>query len=137
MFCNKSKQTVQQDFERTIKLFFQEEKEEETSTIADSNETDPSQVTIEGNSEKKRKIEETKSEPISSDSLPNILFSFYYSHVDSDYRIKNDLINDDQAPSNLHFISGFQAQLDYDAQIEQVVCNLKMGYLKDRLFCIK
>jgi len=120
LFCKKSKPTVQQDFEQIINMFFQEEKEE-TSAIVESNDADPNQVTIEENSEKRIKIEEKKTEPTSSNSLPNILFSFYYSHVDSDYRIKNDLIRESRVPSNLHFTSGFQSQLDYDAQIEQVI----------------
>jgi len=118
MFCKKSKPTAQQEFEQAIKLFFQEEKNVETSTI--TNETDPAQVLIEENAEKKMKMEETKTELASNTSLPTILFSFYYSHVDSDYLIKNDLVNNSRTPANLHFTSGFQTQLDYDAQIEQV-----------------
>jgi hypothetical protein len=128
MFCQKTKPTVQQDFEQVINLFFHEKVAEK---ITQSSETDENQVRIEANSEKKMKMDEIKTESATSNLLPNILFSFYYSHVDSDYRIKNDLLRDNRVPSNLHFISGFQTQLDYDAQVEQVASIfLAMNYLK-------
>ena len=54
---------------------------------------------------------------------PKILFSFYYSHVDSNQRVETELADSTNVPSNLHVLGGSKVELDFDfhaAQAEKI-----------------
>ena len=102
MFCRKSNSSAKQDFEETLETFFEKECEK---TI---NENETSESTE--STEQKESATESKK--------PNILFSFYYSHLNSSELVDTSLPSN--KPENLHIISGSSAQLDLDRQIEEV-----------------
>ncbi|CAF0907292.1 unnamed protein product [Brachionus calyciflorus] len=52
------------------------------------------------------------------ENKPNVLFSCFYSHIDSDYFV-HELDKISNRPNNLHFVSGCQPKLDFDHHVEQ------------------
>lgn len=53
----------------------------------------------------------------SENTKPRILFSFYYSHVDSNHRIENFLKQSNNVPSNLHIVGASKVELDFDFHV--------------------
>lgn len=94
MFCKSLNPTPNEDFAVSIDSLFDsiqnESKEDEANT-------DSSSITIK----------------------PRIIFSYYFSHVDSSSKIENNL-NKDIIPENLLLISGSNAKLDFDYHCSQV-----------------
>ena len=52
---------------------------------------------------------------------PNILFSFYFSHVDSNSRLEKHLNTDALIPNNIHLIGGSNTEIDYDFHVSRVI----------------
>ena len=61
----------------------------------------------------------TENSDDSIDSKPKILFSFYYSHLDSNQRLESSLNTNANIPSNLHLVGASKAQLDFDFHVTQ------------------
>ena len=98
LFCEKPgtrNTTGKTDFEEFINNFFAKNKEtklEDLQVLDNSLKSDDKSIT-----------------------KPNILFSLYYSHVDSNKMIKYC----QNLPDNLHIVSGSKVELDFDFHIEQ------------------
>lgn len=104
MFAVQKNSKAKEDFNEAIEILFRKEKEEEEKKEEDEN-----------NDEKEPKESESESE---SDNRPNILFSFFYSHLNSNEFVEKHLPSD--MPSNLHILSGSSAKIDFEHQIEEV-----------------
>lgn len=113
MFCRKSNSSAKQDFEETLETLFEKECEQPEQTTTNEDEANES---VESTVQKEDK-------PLTSSSKkPNIIFSFYFSHLNSSELVETSL--PDNKPENLHIISGSSAQLDLDRQIEEVFFSL-------------
>lgn len=95
MFCKSLNSTPNEDFSACIDILF-------NSVQTKSNNED-----------------ETNKDSSYDSSRPRILFSYYFSHIDSATRLENNL-NKDLIPNNLHLISGSSAKLDFDYHCTQV-----------------
>jgi len=58
-------------------------------------------------------------EKIEDTTKPRILFSFYYSHLDSNDRIESNMNTDSNIPINLHVVGGSKVELDFDFHVTQ------------------
>lgn len=61
---------------------------------------------------------------------PRILFSYFYSHLDSSHLVENSVKTDCNKPSNLHIVSGAKCKLDFDHHVLEVFFKFL-----SRLFC--
>ena len=104
MFAIQKNSTAKEDFNEAIEILFRKEKEEEEKKEEEKT-----------NDEEAEPESESKSE---SDNRPNILFSFFYSHLNSNEFVEKHLPSD--MPSNLHILSGSSAKIDFERQIEEV-----------------
>lgn len=102
MFAVQKNSTAKEDFNEAIEILFRKEKEEEEKKEEEKT-----------NDEKEPKESESE-----SDNRPNILFSFFYSHLNSNEFVEKHLPSD--MPSNLHILSGSSAKIDFERQIEEV-----------------
>jgi hypothetical protein len=98
LFCKKAKHTAKEDFAECVKSFFDEDWDEKVEEPEAPMETD-------------KKEDDTNRKP-------RVHFSYYYSHLDSNERIENNL-KKDVIPSNLYLIGGSRVELDFDFHIEQ------------------
>lgn len=114
MFAVQKNSTAKEDFNEAIEILFRKEKEEEEKKEEEKS-----------NDEKEPKESESKSES-ESDNRPNILFSFFYSHLNSNEFVEKHLPSD--MPSNLHILSGSSAKIDFEHQIEEVTIFLSWVY---------
>lgn len=101
------------DFREFIELFFEKNSIESISSVASGEVNSLEDVIVE------EKIEEQKSNT-DGNTKPNILFKYFYSHVDSNYRISTGLKALHNLPSNLYIATGGRAKLDFDSQVNQV-----------------
>lgn len=106
MFAQKLNSNVRQDFEETLETFFEEQTSEEEKEPTEGEE--PSAASV-------------SSEQQTTSQKPKILFSFFYSHLNSHELVESSLPAN--KPENLHIVSGSSDQLDFDHQIEEV-CQL-------------
>ena len=56
---------------------------------------------------------------IDDKTKPKILFSFYYSHLDSNNRLETGIKNESNIPPNLHIVGASKVELDFDFHVEQ------------------
>lgn len=103
MFAQKLNSNVRQDFEETLETFFDEQTIEEEKEPTGGEE---SSVTTDS------------SERPEASQKPKILFSFFYSHLNSYELVEKSLPAN--KPENLHIVSGSSEQLDFEHQIEEV-----------------
>ncbi len=61
----------------------------------------------------------TEKPEITSKTKPKILFSFFYSHLDSNHQIDYNMKSSCKIPSNLHLVGASKVELDFDFHVEQ------------------
>lgn len=114
MFCKKSNKTAKEDFEECIKSLFSDKNLDGKVGGEAQEQVEASAKAIDPN------------DPIDTtpqSTLPNCLFSFFYSHLNSTELVTKNLPTN--KPENLHIIGGSSVSLDYDYQIKEVTIFLE------------
>ena len=61
-----------------------------------------------------------QNQPLDSNiNKPRILFSLFYSHVDSNRRVEDIFKRNVNIPANLHIVGASKVELDFDFHVEQ------------------
>ena len=117
LFCEKVNETAEQDFTECVKILF-----DDTAEPAVNNFSEP--IVTDDDEDERLRTKNQNKEPESlkastTSEKPRILFSFYFSHVDSNHIIEHNL-NKASIPANLHLVGGSREDLDFDYQVSQV-----------------
>jgi hypothetical protein len=131
MFCKSVKSSPKQDFADYVSLLFDSSTEEsldENDVEKDANEN------LSNQKSKREKLDETEQPSSTYSQLPRVLFSYYYRHVDSNFKIEKNL-DREAVPSNVYLVGGSNTTLDFDFHCSQVsLCFSKFNSVKHMRF---
>ncbi len=111
LFCEKLNETPQQDFAECISLLFDNSVQVEAAEKTNEEE--------EASDDQAQEVKKKPAEPLkTADPRPRVLFSYNYSHLDSNSLLENNL-EKTSVPANLSIVGGSRAEIDFDSHVSE------------------